>query len=315
MSFIFHHFASSTAKCGIAWLASLALLACGQAMAEDAVQEGAPLDVSAWQYRKPVVFDQPGIIRIDLDSEVMGHSAPGQADLRVMQNGRQLPYLVERALPLREIDLAFKDEPDEKRPSFSCWRIILPAVGHPVEAIEVTSPTPLFSRRVNLWEDARDAHGDMRRRALGSATWARTPDSTTPLRVSLESRPTSDTIFLGTDNGDNPHLQVATVRASIRPVHLLFATASAAPVELAYGNPEAPAPRYDIELIRAQLQNADQTNASLGAEVRAEGYKGGDDTLLSGRAWLWIALVFVVAGLLWLVSKLLPAHPSAPQGD
>jgi hypothetical protein len=302
-------------KQGLVLLALVLLQPCGLAMAEEAVKEGAPLDVSEWQYRKPVTFDQTGVIRLELDSEVLAHAARDQADVRVMQEGRQLPYLVERTLPLRELDLSFKDEPDAERPAFSRWRIALPVAGHPLEALEVASPTPLFNRHVKVWEESRDGHGDIRWRMLGSATWARKPDVSTPLRVSLDSRPSRDAVFLETDNGDNPHLQIATVRASFRPVHLVFTTTDSAAVELAYGNPEAPAPRYDIELIRAQLQNADQTNASLGPETRAKGYKHGRDSFLSGGTWLWIALILVVAGLLWLVAKLLPSAQPPPQGD
>ena len=41
-------------------------------------------------------------------------------------------------------------------------------------------------------------------RELGRGTWRRTPESSMNFGIALQTRPASDTLFLETDNGDNP---------------------------------------------------------------------------------------------------------------
>ncbi|MBI5775391.1 MAG: DUF3999 family protein [Verrucomicrobia bacterium] len=53
---------------------------------------GAPLDVAAWKFRKPVRRAGDGVQQLELDLEVLAHAAPSLADLRLMAAGKQIPY-------------------------------------------------------------------------------------------------------------------------------------------------------------------------------------------------------------------------------
>lgn len=274
---------------------------------------GAALDVSAWAFRKAVSFAESGVIRVELDAEVLAHAAPDQRDVRIMQEGRQLPYVTERDLPAREVAVKFQMEPDPKRPSVSKWRIALPFAGHPVARLAATSPTALFERHVHVWEDARDRYGNSFRRPLGSASWKHAPSQPdAPLTLTVHSSPEGGVIFLETDNGDNAPLQLDSLRIAFAPVNVVFKTASAAPLQLVYGNPRASAPRYDILLVRAQFGRAGGSVATLGAEERAIGHKASPAADSgAGSVWLWLALALVVCGLLWIVARLLPAEAAS----
>jgi hypothetical protein len=52
---------------------------------------GSTLDVSAWARRRVIEITEPGIIEIELDPEVLAHSARDFSDLRVIRDGQQLP--------------------------------------------------------------------------------------------------------------------------------------------------------------------------------------------------------------------------------
>lgn len=269
---------------------------------------GAALDVSAWAYRKSVTFSETGVMSVELDAEAMARAAPDQRDVRVMQNGRQVPYFIERGAPLRDVEVVLQQEPDAKHPSVSRWRVSLPFAGYPVSKLDAASPTVLFERQIRVWENGRDSYGNPFRRPLGDTNWRRTSEKGDgALSVSLNSHPAGDVIYLETDNGDNAPLHLSSLRAAFQPVSVIFKAASAAPVQLVYGNPRASAPRYDIQLVRAQFERGERANAELGSEVRAEGFK---ETRAEspglGSVWLWVALALVVAGLLWVVAKLMP---------
>lgn len=276
----------------------------------EAGESGAPLDVTAWAFRRPVNFKDAGVVRVELDAEALAHATLDQRDVRVMQEGRQLPYFIERGLPWREVEVKFQQEPDAKRPTVSRWRVELPMAGHPIVRLIATSPTAIFDRQIRAWEDGRDAYGNSFRRPLGDASWKRTPGQpASALSVHVPTRPAGDVVFLETDNGDNAPLQLDSMRLAFSPANVVFKTTSTAPVELVYGNPRASAPRYDIQLVRAQFERIGGTNATLGAESRAEGHKKASAASPGvGSAWLWGALALVVGGLLWIVARLLPAE-------
>lgn len=270
---------------------------------------GAVLDVTAWAFRKPVSFTNTGVVRVELDAEALAHAAPDLRDVRVMQGGRQLPYLIERNRPLREAAVNFTPEPDPKRPALSRWRVELPFEEYPVTQLMVESSSPLFERRVRAWEDTRDAYANSYRRIVGEAFWRRSPGmSNGTLVIPVTSRVTGDAVYLETDNGDNPAVQIHAMRVAYAPASVVFMVGSDSPVHLVYGNPRASTPRYDIQLVRSQFEKARKADGTLGAEERTAGDQKPDrGTRDAGSAWLWVALALVVGGLLWIMAKALPA--------
>ena len=184
------------------------------------------------------------------------------------------------------------------------------------------SDTPFRAHIAPVGGSARRARRQISARAwpreLGRATWRRTPGE--PLReftFEIAERPLTDTLLLETDNGDNPPIDLATVRAWHPVTRLAFKAVPDAgePLQLYYGNHQVGPPRYDLALVASQLFAAEKTVAALGAEeggkkstwLAAEPLSGGS------RIVFWAVLAVVVAALLFVLARLFPkADPPGP---
>ncbi|HCN30819.1 MAG TPA: hypothetical protein DIT64_19280 [Verrucomicrobiales bacterium] len=267
---------------------------------------GSALDVSAWSYQREVLFAAPGVIEVELDPAVLARSAGDLHDLRVVRDGRQIPFLVTRPDEKREITLTFSEIHDPKAPAWSKWEIEMPLPNFPVSELLLDSSTPLFSRSLILTEDAGGAQG-RQQRVLGSAAWQRKPgDAARAFRLPLRVSPRAGVLTLATDNGDNAPLRLDSVRASHPVVRLLFRVPDTEPARLCYGNPRAAYARYDLDLVRREFEAAVKVPATLGEEEKLPGHREERGVSGNGSPWLWGALALVVGALLWIVAGMLP---------
>lgn len=278
-------------------------------------ETSAPLDVSQWKFRKTVQIAGPGSQQLELDLEVLSHANPGFADLRLMRTQRQLPYLVESTSILRPLTPQITAANDPKKPRLSRWSLKFPQPALPLTRFTCASATPLFEREVRLWEEVPDERGDKYPRELGLATWRRTPgDPVREFIIEIAQRPLTDTLLLETDNGDNPPLDLATVRAWHPVTRLAFKAAPAAgePLQLYYGNPKAGRPRYDLALVALQLFAAEKSIAALGAEEGGKKSTWLAAEPISGvsRIVFLAVLALVVAALLIVIARLFPKGDS-----
>jgi hypothetical protein len=286
----------------------------------DAPLRGAALDPASWGFRKKVQLATAGVQQLELDLEVLARAKAGLADLRLVRDGAQVPYLLERPALARTVALTAAAAADPKRPRVSRWQLKLPRSGAPITRLMLASGTAVFQRHFKLVEKIADERrGETRERTLASADWSQTPGEKRPLALPLAAPPAADVIFLETDNGDNPPIELSSVRAEYRVARLLFktdsgaaATAAGDGLALYYGNNKAEAPRYDLALIARQILAAEKSVATLGAEepMRAGGWGGQWLAGLSAGWIFWGALGLVVIGLLFVVAKLLPKPPA-----
>ena len=271
---------------------------------------GSSLDVSAWKFRKPVKLSIAGAQRIELDLDVLSHAQPGFSDLRLLRDGKQLPYILEATSISRALTPTVTTASDKKDPGMSRWIIKLPRNGLPITHLDCTAQTPLFQRDVTLYEELSDDRGDKYRRPLGGAHWVQTPDRTRKQFIlALTGSPNSDTLVLETHNGDNPPIDLEKFQAFYPATRVLFKAQPAEELLLYYGNPQTAAPRYDLSLVAGQLLAADQGEATLGAEEQlkkswGEGHRPG-----KGGVVFWGILAVVVVALLIIISRLLPQSP------
>ena len=289
---------------------------------------GAALDPAPWSFRKPVELAAAGVQQLELDLDVLARAQPAFADLRLMRDGAQVPYLLERPALSRTTPLAITPANDPKRPQFSRWQIKLPRASLPVTRLTFTSSTALFQRHLRLFEKVADERrGETIERPLGDAEWSHTPGNARPLTLSFYSPPATDTFFLETDNGDNPPIALTSASAAYPVARLLFKTEPALSpsngpgppalspsngVALYYGNRAAAAPRYDLALVAGQILAAEKSVALLGPEEKSRADGWGAGALAGSRAGylFWGVLVLVVVGLLVVVAKLLPKPPA-----
>jgi hypothetical protein len=278
----------------------------------DAPLLGAALDPAPWDFRKPVGIPLGGVQQLELDPQVLAHAGAGLGDLRLVREGTQIPYLLERPAVSRLLPLSFVAANDAKRPNVSRWELTLPQAGLPVSRLVLHSPTTLFQRHLRVSEKITDERGGTYDRLLAEADWSHTPGHDQGVTLNFSSVPAGDRLQLETDNGDNPPLALGTVQAAYPVRRLLFKT-EPGPVALYYGNRTAQAPRYDLALVAREILTAEKSVATLGAEekIRSDGWGAGFLAGARGGPLLWGALALVVIVLLVVVARLLPKPPVA----
>ena len=270
---------------------------------------GAALDVSDWKFRKPVkISNDGGAQQIEPDLEVLAHARPGFEDLRVLDGSNQVPYVVQRTSISRALTPTVTQTKDAKDPKLSRWIIKLPQSGLPIARLTCVTRTPLFERSLSLYEELTDERGDKYRRVLGGATWTQTPErQSKEFTLALDGPVQSDTLFLETDNGDNPAIELEKFTVFYPATRILLKAKQGDELFLYYGNPQVAPPSYDLSLVAEQLLTAEKNGASLLAEEQLKGSSWYKDQIPSqGGVLLWGILALVVVVLLFIISRLLP---------
>lgn len=279
-------------------------------------ESGSVIDTNGWRRRKPVLITQPGVQLLELDLEASCHHDLG--DLRLVQDGRQLPYLVLPERPTRTIPLPVTLAQDPKRPTWSRWKLDLPFEQLPLQRLEIDTPTRVYERTLTVLETRPNRSGSSQHYSaiLGSVT-VRNREEGKTLNLPLNTHAIGKEIWIEADNGDNTPMEITAVRGTYQVVRLKFqALPSGAPVHLYYDNPSVPAPRYDLRLVERELNLATPSTATLGPEEAiAPGTRKAEAESGAGSVFLWVALAAVAGGLLWVVVKLLPEQPGGGGGS
>lgn len=273
-----------------------------------AQEQGSPLDVSAWSYRKPVTVTRSGVQQLELDPEVLSHAQPDFADLRLLHDGNQVSYVLERTTIQRALTPQVTATNDVHNQKLSRWVLKLPQPNLPVTRLTCSAKTSLFQRELTAYENLRDERGDAYQHVLGRGSWTRTSSWwKKDFSLAFESAPQSDTVILETDNGDNPPIELENFQLFYPATRILFKANPGDKLFLYYGNPSVNSPRYDLSLVAGDLLAASKSDASLGPEEqlkkswRSELGKAG-----KGGVVFWAVLGLVVVALLLVIAKLLP---------
>jgi hypothetical protein len=276
---------------------------------------GAEIDLGPWSRRCAVHIPAIGVVRIELKPTTLAAANADLSDLRLIQEGRQIPYLIEATTALRTIDCTVAALPaDPQRPNVSRWRMEQPINHLRATTLVATSPTPLFTR--TLTARSRETHPmtNFPTGFSGQANWTKTADGSADanqLRLELRGTPIPTTLDLETTNGDNPPIDIDKVWIEFTAPMIAAKIVSNAPLFLYYGNPGATAPAYDLRLVRAELLAADKHLATLGGEEILKPTAASPWATTAGSPWLWAVLALVVGVLLVIVAKLLPKNPAA----
>lgn len=274
--------------------------------------EGAPLDTSAWKHQRAVNTTKPGVQEIELDLHALANTQADYADIRLMQAGKQLPYVIERSDLSRDLIFSPVEDPDPKRPTVTRWKFPFPQPRLPLRQMIIHSPTKLFDRKIRVYEILKNELGEPYERTITTVTWVRTPDGKPqPLTIEMKGRMQTSSLWMETDNGDNPPIIFQRLQAFIPAVRMLCQTSGTEPIDMVYGNPAATAPRYDVSLISNLFLNAARTPAKLGSVQTIIPTPNPLQNAPSGVI-LWAVLAVVVVLLLILVAKLLPKPNNTP---
>jgi hypothetical protein len=268
---------------------------------------GAKINVASWKFRKPIQIAKLGAQQIELDPDILARAAPDFRDLRVVSENAQLPYLIECTSIERTVPLNAGTANDPKRPTLSRWQLKLPQAALPLRRLSCASTSALFERTFRFWEELTDERGDQYPRELAQTTWRRVPSQPAgQLAVSFPAPPKRGKVFMETDNGDNPPIELHDFRGYYPVTRIIFASSQSQSAALYYGNDEAAAPRYDAKLIAAQLLRSERTPAALGSQEILKSERLAENLTGSARYIFWGVLGMVVIALLVLISRLLP---------
>jgi hypothetical protein len=274
---------------------------------------GAALDVTGWKFRKAVQLSRSDAQQIELDLDVLAHANPGFADLRVLRGSNQVPYIVQRTSINRALTPSVTLTNDVKQPKLSRWIIKLPRAGLPLTRLSCVTKTPLFQREMSLYEELTDERGDKYRRSLGGGSWTQTPGrKANDFSLALDGTAQSDTLFLETQNGDNPPVELEKFAVFYPAARVLFKAKADEALFLYYGNPRVSSPSYDLNLVAGELLAADKATAKLADEQQLKKSSWAESlTPGSGGFIFWGMLAVVVVGLLVIITRLLPKAPAA----
>ena len=184
--------------------------------------------------------------------------------------------------------------------------------GLPLDEIRCTVADQVFRREVRVYEELPPERGG--RLTLGGATWERRGQpGDGAFTVGLGRRSALGALVVEMDDGDNAPLAVKECSVGWHTSRLLFKAPAAEAVTLLYDNPDAGAPRYDLALLADELLAADAAPAAL-APDDGRGQQPGAVLPDNWERWaLWGALTLVVAVLIGVIAKLLPASPDGPR--
>jgi Protein of unknown function (DUF3999) len=275
---------------------------------------GTALDVSDWKFRKPLKISDGSAQQLELDLDVLAHADAGFADLRLLHGSNQVPYIVQHTSISRALTPSVTLTNDAKQPKLSRWMIKLPQAGLPLTRLSCATRSALFQRDVTLYEELTDERGGKFRRNLGGANWTQTPDhKSKEFVLTLNEPPRTDTLFLETENGDNPPIELEKFAMFYPATRILFKAKAGDELFLYYGNPRASAPSYDLSLVAGQLLAADKAAATLAAEEQLKKSSWAENqTPGQGGVMLWGILAVVVVALLVIIARLLPKSSPPP---
>jgi Protein of unknown function (DUF3999) len=271
----------------------------------------AALDTAPWAFRRAIKAASGSVQQLELTPHVLAHAQAGFSDLRLVAAGKQVPFIVERAVFSRAITPEVLRADDPKQPRLSRWNIHLPQARLPIAQLSCETKASLFQREARVSEWIVDGRGERYPRQLGTASWMRKPDAKSGrFSVTLSSAPQTQTLQLEIDNGDNPPLELERFKVYLPVTRLLFKAPPGATVELCYGNPKAVAPSYDLGLVAPQILAAAKSEATLTDADPTGLVRQGSSGTTTSRVFIGV-LALVVVVLILVIVRLLP-KPANP---
>jgi hypothetical protein len=285
-----------------------------QASAAGLPTGGAAIDATKFKYVRDIPSGEPGMVALRLDEAALAHSSgivSRFGDVRLIgQDGRQVPYLVERSSEPLSVDVMLERldpvPPSLRtRPSETVYGIAWPHERLSSARLVLTTSTRVFRRRVSI---AIERQPDRLRRdawieTLASAEWVNATQETAAPALTL---PLPDTeasrLLVVVDEGDNSLLPIASGRLLFPQYRLRFFREQQTTLRLAYGQPELSAPSYDLALLAPRLLGVSAMEVAAGAEPAERGDPPASP--LSPQVF-WAVVVAAVVVLVFLIVRLM----------
>jgi hypothetical protein len=257
----------------------------------------------------PLYNRGPGIeaLRVDLPPSVYPH-------LRLTLDRLGHEHLALRSLSLRTLPsqvpetetVPVRIRAREELGGQTRLTLELPGAHLQLARLELATPEPVFNRAARLV--VREfADGVVNETTLAARQLTRdvaSPEGARPVPFVVEGALPQQEFSLLVDNGDSPPLALPTVTAQLRPVGIVFPASQAGSYWIYLGNPQASAPRYDVNAL-LQPAPAERAAALLALEPQPNpGYRPAEalpeipalGAALDVASWAWRAPVQTAPG-------------------
>jgi hypothetical protein len=291
----------------------------------NAVQPGAPLDTSGFQYQRRLPDGPSELVTLPLDPATLAHSlGPFRnfADVRIVDDrNAQIPYVLEQRserltveLPISGTTPRVPDLAKRGRGTLSFYLIDLPYENLPQPVLTLETSEQIFLRSIELGvqREPDRRHKTDWFESVQKTTWQHAvPEAPAPpLEISFP-RQRSRELLLIVEEGDNRPLPIRGARLRLPAWQLRFFR-PAGPLRLLYGRADLTEPRYDVALLSPSVMSGPAHEITAAPEVAV----GRPAALLSPRTF-WIGLSVAVVILLGLIVRLISsgtARPPSPPG-
>lgn len=251
---------------------------------------GASLDAAGFRFRRQVPAGTPGLSALALDAHVLATS-PRLQDLRLLDGGgRQIPYLLESRDEPLSLPLAWPRGATKDR--VTTYRIQLPQAGLPASRLVLETGARVFRRRVRVLDGE-----PLQVRAV--ADWSHGDPGTAAQALVIPLPQAGRDLAVEVEEGDNQPLAIDSARLLLPSWRLRFFR-PADPFLLCYGR-ALEAPDYDLALLAGRLRDSPAQEIALAAGT--EPAPAGTGTGM--KAVFWGALALAVAGLLYMLARVL----------
>lgn len=269
---------------------------------------GAALDPDDWRWHRAVVIppSPEGLVTVQLAPVDLAHAEPSGADLRLVDaQHRQWPFVVAPGVE-RESVLLEASGP-EVADGRSRWRLTLAAGPLALDRLVVHTARPALGRRYRIL-----ATVDGEERVLAAGVLAQDLRRRAPATLPFPAT-RADALVLEVEDGDDAPLAISRIEAPVALPRLLVAAPAGSYLLLA-GNPDAAAPRYEIERARDVVAGLRSVRATLGQARENPSWRGTPggtarlrERLARGAIWAAIVLAVLILGALTLRAARGPA--------
>jgi hypothetical protein len=260
---------------------------------------GPPVERSEYRYSRAIGMQGGGLTELTIDYAALSHGAVD--DLRIVDGqNRQIPYVIERLKePLTTTFLAKSGK--SRSPSVSHYILPLPEDDLPPSELVLTTPASIFERTVTVVARTKEDQRREHEVAYSSTEpWKHVVLASPPPELTFQlPRVAAAEVTVDIEEGDNNALPLGPARLRT-PTYRLRFYSPGGPLTLVYGNPSVGEPRYDLALLKSQLDGTAISQASLGPEVVNPESK----TTPAEKKVFWAAIVLAILALVVVLAKL-----------
>lgn len=278
-----------------------------------AAHPGAQLEAKDYSFRRGLDLQpsQEGLAEIPLMPEDLAKLRPDLGDLRIVDSkGLQWAFL--RQDRARALKLPLEIPRPETNAGISRYTIAIPPLPLSPLLLRLQSPAPFFNRDLRCF----GVNEDKQNRQLYSGRIARQAGDPRPIFLNIPNKGLK-IIRLEISDGDDAPLNFDSLNLTVK-APVLYMPAVAGHYNLLLGNPNAAAPRYEIERIRQTILALPSAEARCGAMEENPAYSRTRRLFSSSNSrklLLWGLLIFAVLFLTILTLKTARQLPSGSRGE